>query len=54
MKKIFLAIGNMILAGVSISLGAYIYLKVGGIIGAIMFSIGLISVIHFRFGLYTG
>ena len=50
---IFLAIGNMILAGVSISLGAYIYLKVGGIIGAIMFSIGLISVIHFRFGLYT-
>lgn len=54
MKKIFLAIGNMILAGVSISLGAYIYLKVGGIIGAIMFSIGLISIIHFRFGLYTG
>lgn len=54
MKKILLTIGSMMLAGISISLGAYIYLKVGGIIGAIMFSIGLISVIHYRFGLYTG
>lgn len=54
MKKIFLTIGNLILAGAAISLGAYIYLKVGGIIGAVMFSIGLISVIHYRLGLYTG
>ncbi len=43
-----------ILAGCSISLGAYIYLRVGGALGACLFSVGLLSVLTFGFGLYTG
>lgn len=45
---------SMILAGVSISIGAYTYLKVGYIVGAILFSVGLLAVIEFKFKLYTG
>lgn len=43
-----------ILSGIFISLGAAIYLKLGGIIGAIMFSFGLLCVIHYKTPLYTG
>ena len=43
-----------IFAGILISLGAAIYLKLGGIIGALMFSFGLLCVIHFKAPLYTG
>ncbi len=43
-----------ILAGCCIALGAYIYLKVGGPLGAFMFSVGLMSVLTFGFGLFTG
>ncbi len=43
-----------ILAGCSVSLGAYIYLKVGGPLGAFLFSVGLLSVLTFGFGLFTG
>lgn len=43
-----------ILAGVCIALGGAIFVKLGGIIGAIMFAFGLLSVVHFKFPLYTG
>lgn len=43
-----------ILAGIFISIGGAIFLKIGGIVGAIMFSIGLISVVKFGTPLYTG
>lgn len=43
-----------ILGGVFISLGGYIYLIVGGPFGAVLFSIGLLSVVHFGALLYTG
>lgn len=43
-----------ILGGVFISLGGFIYLTVGGPVGAALFSIGLLSVIHFGALLYTG
>ena len=43
-----------ILAGICIGLGGAIYLKLGGVIGAIMFSFGLLTVVHFKLPLYTG
>jgi len=43
-----------ILGGAFISLGGYIYLAVGGPVGAVLFSIGLLSVVHFGAFLYTG
>lgn len=43
-----------ILAGICIGLGGAIFLKLGGIIGAIMFAFGLLTVIHFALPLYTG
>lgn len=43
-----------ILAGICIGLGGAIFLKLGGIIGAVMFAFGLLAVVHFRLPLYTG
>lgn len=43
-----------ILAGISIGLGGAIFLKLGGIIGAVMFAFGLLTVVHFKLPLYTG
>ncbi|MCM1369041.1 MAG: formate/nitrite transporter family protein [Candidatus Amulumruptor caecigallinarius] len=43
-----------ILAGVSISIGGTIFLKVGGIAGTILFSIGLIAVVSLGLNLFTG
>ncbi len=54
MKKTIRRYSCMILAGCCVSLGAYIYLKVGGALGAFMFSVGLMSVLTFGFSLFTG
>ena len=43
-----------ILAGIAIAIGAYINLKLGGIAGAIFFSVGLFLVCNFGLNLYTG
>ena len=43
-----------ILAGFMIALSAAIYLSVGGVIGAFMFSIGLLSILYFQYSLFTG
>lgn len=43
-----------IFAGVCISLGGTIYLSVGGIVGAVLFSFGLLAVVHYSLPLYTG
>lgn len=43
-----------ILAGFMISLGAYVYLKVGEVIGTFLFSIGLLTILNFGFNLFTG
>lgn len=43
-----------ILAGLMISMGGIIYLQIGGIIGATLFSIGLITVLMLKFELFTG
>ncbi len=51
MKTIFI---RSILAGICIALGGAIFLKLGGVIGAVMFAFGLLTVVHFRLPLYTG
>lgn len=43
-----------IIAGFMIALAAAIYLTVGGVIGAFMFSIGLLTILFFQFDLFTG
>lgn len=43
-----------ILAGISIGIASLMFLKVGGIIGAILFSFGLIVVVSNRLELFTG
>lgn len=51
-KRIILL--RSILAGICIGFGGAIFIKLGGIIGAIMFAFGLLSVVHFKLPLYTG
>lgn len=43
-----------ILAGVFISIGGIVNLKIGGPLGAFLFSFGLLSVMHYSLPLYTG
>ena len=43
-----------ILAGFLIAMGAAIYLTVGGVVGAVLFSLGLLTILHFQFKLFTG
>ena len=43
-----------LLAGACIALGSYCYLCVGGIPGAVLFSLGLLTVINLKLPLYTG
>lgn len=54
MKDNFITFIRSILAGICIGLGGAIFLKLGGIIGAVMFAFGLLSVVHFALPLYTG
>lgn len=43
-----------ILAGIFVGLAATVYLKVGGVVGAILFAFGLLCVVHFKTPLFTG
>lgn len=43
-----------IFAGIAISVGGTVFLNVGGLAGAVLFSFGLITVIHYKLKLYTG
>ena len=46
---------SAILAGICISIGCIVNLMVGGgIPGAILFTFGLITVVHYKYALYTG
>ena len=42
------------LAGILIAVSAIVYLKIGGVVGAFLFSIGLLTILHFKLGLFTG
>lgn len=50
--KTFIARG--ILAGICISMGGSIFLKVGGVAGAVLFAFGLIAVVSLKLNLFTG
>ena len=42
------------LAGIAISIGCIAFIKTGGIIGAILFTFGLLTVVHYKLKLFTG
>lgn len=55
MKRFFNIFRSAVLAGIAISLGGMVYLKTGNdLTGAIMFSFGLLTVVHYGMHLYTG
>ncbi len=43
-----------VMAGVAISTGCIVFLKVGGLAGAVVFTFGLLTVVHYKLKLYTG
>lgn len=45
---------SAILAGLCISIGCIVNLSVGGIPGAVLFTFGLLTVVHYGYSLYTG
>ena len=48
------AFSSSILAGICIAFGGIAYLKVGGLAGAILFTFGLLTVVHYKLKLFTG
>ena len=54
MKKYINIIVGGVAAGAMIAVAAALYLKVDGFYGAIMFSIGLLTILWYGFNLYTG
>lgn len=45
---------SSILAGICIAFGGIAYLKAGGLAGAILFTFGLLTVVHYKLKLFTG
>ena len=45
---------SAVMAGICISIGCIVNLQVGGIAGAVLFTFGLITVVHYKYALYTG
>ena len=43
-----------IMAGFLVGMGGMIYLTLGGVVGAIFFSLGLTTIVIFKFNLFTG
>ena len=54
MKKFIDLAGKSLLSGIAIGIGATVYVSVGGVVGAILFAFGLITIISYRWSLYTG
>lgn len=54
MKLTYRVFRSAIIAGFCIALGGTVFLTLGGIIGAILFTFGLLTVVHYGFRLYTG
>ena len=50
----FKTLRSSFLAGICISLGGIAFMKVGGLEGAILFTFGLLTVVHYALKLYTG
>lgn len=55
MKQYLNLFFSSILAGICISIGCIVnIMSGGGVIGAILFTFGLITVVHYKYALYTG
>ncbi len=54
MKKLINIFLRAALAGVAISCGCVCFLSVGSVAGAVLFTFGLLTVVHYRYQLYTG
>lgn len=54
MKDFINIFKSAILAGCAIGLGGYVYLSVGGIVGSVLFSFGLLTVVNYGLHLFTG
>ena len=54
MKELFNILRSAILAGLCISIGCVVNLRVGGVAGAVLFAFGLLAVVHYKLKLYTG
>lgn len=54
MRKFIDIFNSSILAGIAISIGCVVNLKVGGVAGAALFAFGLLTVVFYGFKLYTG
>ena len=50
----FKLVRSSVLAGFCIAMGGTVFTKVGGLYGAILFSFGLLTVVHYSLKLYTG
>ena len=54
MKEIIKLFSSSVLAGICIAMGGTVFIKVGDLWGAVLFSFGLITVVHYALKLYTG
>ena len=54
MNNSFDLIRKAIFAGIAISFGCLAFLTMGNLIGPVLFTFGLITVIHYKLSLYTG
>ena len=54
MKETLKIIPSAILAGIAIGIGGTVFATVGGIIGAVLFSFGLLTVVSYGLHLFTG
>ena len=54
MKQQLAILRSAIIAGICISIGCVVNLRVGGVAGAVLFSFGLLAVVHYKLKLYTG
>ena len=48
MKEQFVILPSAIIAGICISIGCVVNLRVGGVAGAVLFSFGLLAVVHYK------
>jgi formate/nitrite transporter FocA (FNT family) len=54
MKQQIVILRSAIIAGICISIGCVVNLRVGGVAGAVLFAFGLLAVVHYKLKLYTG
>lgn len=54
MRRQFDILRSAILAGICISIGCVVNLRVGGVAGPVLFAFGLLAVVHYQLKLYTG